>query len=113
MKEKIPILSGDIENDIREGYFGGHVDMYKPINELGEQIFCYDANSLFPSEMSKQLMPVGNPIYFEGDIRKYEPDALGFFYCKIQTPEYLEHPILLRKIKTKDGLRTIAGLRSW
>jgi len=63
--------------------------------------------------MAKCDMPIGKPIYFEGDILKYEPDAMGFFYCKITSPLDLKHPILQRKIKTKDGLRTIAGLGSW
>ena len=35
------------------------------------------------------------------------------FIVKFTTPDYLEHPILQRSIKTSDGLRTIAGLGSW
>lgn len=58
-------------------------------------------------------MPVGKPTYFEGDIRKLEPNAYGFFYCKISSPEYLEHPILQRRLKTANGIRTIAGLGTW
>jgi len=63
--------------------------------------------------MTNDLMPVGKPIAFLGNIRKIEPDAYGFFYCKITSPEYLEHPILQRRIKTSNGKRTIAGLGSW
>ncbi len=29
------------------------------------------------------------------------------------TPQYLEHPLLLRRVKTADGVRTIAGLGTW
>jgi hypothetical protein len=59
-------------------------------------------------------MPIGRPIFFEGDIYKFESaGAFGFFYCKITSPEYLEHPILQRRIKTAQGLRTIAGLGTW
>ena len=57
-------------------------------------------------------MPVGKPIAFEGDIRKYEPNAFGFFYCKMTSPDYLENLILLRRIRTSEGIRTIAGLGS-
>jgi len=46
-------------------------------------------------------------------VRQVEPEAFGFFYCKITSPEYLEHPLLQRRIKTNDGIRTIAGLGSW
>jgi hypothetical protein len=63
--------------------------------------------------MANTPMPVGKPIAFEGDIRKIESDAYGYFYCKITSPEYLKHPILQRRIKTNQGLRTIAGLGTW
>jgi hypothetical protein len=63
--------------------------------------------------MAKTAMPVGKPTYFEGNIRNIESKAFGFFYCKIISPAYLEHPILQRRIKTAEGIRTIAGLGSW
>jgi hypothetical protein len=31
--------------------------------------------------MKEYPMPVGKPVYFEGDIRAIEPDAFGLFYC--------------------------------
>jgi len=63
--------------------------------------------------MANTPMPVGKPTYFEGDIRKVEPKAFGFFYCKISSPNNLLHPLLQRRIKTSEGLRTIAGLGNW
>lgn len=63
--------------------------------------------------MSDLDMPIGKPIAFEGDIRKVDNLASGFFYCNIKTPVKLEHPLLQRRIKTADGIRTIAGLGSW
>ena len=50
--------------------------------------------------MATQAMPVGKPIVFEGNIRAVIPDAFGIFYCDIETPEELAHPILQRKVKT-------------
>lgn len=38
---------------------------------------------------------------------------LDFFYCKINTPDNLEHPIIQTHIKTEDGIRTIAPLGTW
>jgi len=58
-------------------------------------------------------MPIGKPIYFEGEILKYEPNAFGFFYCKITSPKFFDHPILQRRIKTANGIKTIAGLGTW
>lgn len=58
-------------------------------------------------------MPVSNIHYFEGDIRSFYPEAFGYFYCKIKTPDYLDQPILQIYIQTNDGLRTVAGLGSY
>ena len=63
--------------------------------------------------MSTALLPVGKPTAFTGDITRVYPKATGFFYCKITTPTHLNHPILQRRIKTENVIRTIAGLGSW
>lgn len=99
--------------NIRKSYTGGAVDVYIPQNINNETLYCYDVNGLYPSVMLNNPMPVGKPIAFIGDILLKDPNAFGFFFCKIQSPEYLEHPILQRKIQTKEGYRTIAGLGSW
>jgi hypothetical protein len=122
-KDTIYQLLGNVEKDIRLSYTGGAVDVYIPHNRKNNiwditravftKLFVYDANSLYPFVMAKTKMPIGKPIAFSGDIRKVDPDAYGFFFCKITSPAYLEHPILQRKILTKDGERTIAGLGSW
>ena len=73
----------------------------------------YDVNGLYPTSMLNNPMPIGLPVPFDGDIRKIDPNAFGFFYCEITTPEYLEHPIIQQRIKTVNGMRTIAGLGTW
>ena len=42
---KIPLITGQIFNDLRKSYTGGAVDVYKP---YGEKIHVYDVNSLYP-----------------------------------------------------------------
>lgn len=111
-------LLGNVEKDIRESYTGGAVDVYIPTNldvdtQKMETLNSYDAVSLYPSIMQKLPMPVGKPIAFEGDITEFEQYLCGFAYCEITSPDYLEHPILQRRIRTKDGIRTVAGLGSW
>jgi len=115
-------LSSNVEADIRQAYFGGHTDCYIPHNvwdifniakNCAKKLFYYDVNSLYPYAMAIFPMPVGLPIRFKGNIVKAEPDAFGFFYCKILTPEHLDHPILPRRLKTKTGERIIYGLGSW
>jgi len=117
MKEDtIPGLTGDIYNFIRDSYTGGSVDMFIPFNNESELIYCYDVNSLYPSRMLTEDMPVGNPIYFKGDIRKYDKDAFGFFKVIVETPKDLKHPIIqihhkaISTIGTKEGVRTVSPL---
>jgi DNA polymerase family B len=118
-------LLGKAEYNIRQSYTGGAVDVYIPHNRalLGDffrkvkgyfiKLYYYDVNSLYPYVMAFFDMPIGKPVFFDGDIRKYDPNAYGFFYCKISAPDNLEHPLIQRRIKTSDGLRTIAGLGNW
>jgi DNA polymerase type B, organellar and viral len=112
-KDEIPQLSGQIEKDIRQSYTGGAVDMYIPRIKKGTKIFCYDVNSLYPFVMKNLDMPVGKPIQFFGDIRKVDPNAFGFFYCKIIAPDKLEHPILQTHVNVNKGIRTMAPLGKW
>jgi hypothetical protein len=112
-KDSVYQLHSSVERAIRRSYTGGAVDVYIPHNHRNETLFVYDVNSLYPSQMAKFNMPVGKPIIFEGDIRKVDPNAFGFFYCKIESPHGLNHPILQNRIKTKSGIRTVAGLGYW
>jgi hypothetical protein len=109
----IPQLSGKIAKDIREGYTGGAVDMYIPRPPKGTKIYCYDVNSLYPFVMKEYPMPVGKPKFFEGNIRKIDPNAFGFFYCEIIAPDNIKNPILQTHVKTSGGIRTIAPLGQW
>ena len=119
IENTIPQLSGRIANDIRTSYTGGSCDMYIPSNNLLEwegiylKIYCYDVNSLYPFVMRNCDMPVGTPTYFNGDIRAIDPNAFGFFYCKITAPDNLRHPIIQTHVKTNNGIRTIAPLGTW
>lgn len=110
---EISQLSGQIARDIRQSYTGGSVDVYIPTNEDGVNVYGFDVNSLYPFVMENNVMPIGNPTFFQGNIRKLDKDAFGFFYCKITSPEYLEHPILQTHVKINKTLRTIAPLGTW
>jgi hypothetical protein len=125
-KNTIYQMLGNVEKDIRQAYTGGAVDVFIPSNRkniislinnniraLFTKLFSYDVNSLYPFIMANRPMPVGKPIAFKGDITKIDPQAFGYFYCKITSPENIKHPLLQRKIKTSEGIRTIAGIGSW
>jgi hypothetical protein len=104
-EENIPKLTDNIAADIREGYTGGSTDMFIP---YGKNIKCYDVNSLYPSVMINQDMPIGKIESFNGDIRKIDPSAFGFFYVKVNCPVDIMHPILQIKHKVKNGIKTIS-----
>jgi len=113
LKNIVPQLSGKIANDIRKAYTGGSCDMFIPENPDNSKVYCYDVNALYPSQMKTMLMPVGTPSYFKGNIRLFDKEAFGFFYCKIIAPDNLKHPILQTHVKTNSGTRTISPLGNW
>jgi len=102
------MLYGQIAKDIRLSYTGGSTDMFIPYNSNLELVYGYDINSLYPAVMKDKNFPIGNPTYFEGDIRKYDAEAFGFFHCKVEAPIELIHPIIQLHVKTKAGLRTMS-----
>ena len=110
---KIPLIFNEIYKDIKDSYTGGSVDVFKPYGAYGENIKCYDVNSLYPFVMANENMPVGIPTYFEGDITKINSNAFGFFEVEIKAPLDLYVPLLQIKIKTDNGNRTIAPVGSW
>jgi len=120
-------MLGKVEFDIRKSYTGGAVDVYIPHNKKyigypnvqqvltkntkGKYIvlYYYDVNSLYPYVMNKYDMPIGKATAFLGNILKVDPEAFGYFYCEMTSPENIDHPIIQRRIKTKNGKRTVAG----
>jgi hypothetical protein len=106
----IPQITGQIAKNIRSGYTGGAVDMYIPQPPKGVKIKGYDVNSLYPSQMQSQLMPVGIPTYFNGNILNIDENAFGFFYCEITAPNDILHPILQTRVKIKGVVKTIAPI---
>lgn len=72
-KEYFPILPNEIDADIRQSYKGG----FTYLNPLyrGKTTgagFVLDANSMYPARMYYDLLPYGQPIFFEG---KYVQDS--------------------------------------
>jgi hypothetical protein len=125
--DEIPLIHGEIFNFIKESYTGGSVDVYKPRPNKnnfsnspeggglqGEKVYRYDVNSLYPYAMKKFPMPAGKPIYFEGDILRLETSneerPFGIFEVDITAPDNINIPLLQTRIKTDNGLRTIAPI---
>lgn len=109
---KIPIISGEMYENLVKGYYGGRCDVFIPTNEINEKINAYDVNSLYPFAMANYLMPVGTPYYFEGDIYKMDKDAFGFFEIEIDAP-YLHIPFLPFKPYSNGYSNTIYPIGKW
>lgn len=88
------------------------MDVYTP---YGENLYCYDVNSLYPYVMKNYPMPTGNPIYFEGDILKHEHEEkpYGFFEVIVETPKDLKIPLLQKRIKINNVIKTVTPLGKW
>lgn len=75
-----PILPYEIDQDIRQSYRGGFTylnECYKGAT-LGEGCVL-DVNSLYPSVMYNELLPFGEPLFFDGE---YEEDKLYPLYVQ-------------------------------
>jgi len=107
------MLYGQTAKNIRLSYTGGSTDMFIPFNSNLELVYGYDINSLYPAVMQNKNFPIGNPTYFEGDIRKYDAESFGFFQCKVVAPTDLNHPIIQLHVKTKAGTRTLSPTGSF
>jgi hypothetical protein len=87
------IINPSIYNFIKESYFGGITEVYKP---YGENLNYYDVNAEYPF-VSKNHMPGNYLTYIE--LQDYEVKKgksldlnklFGFFYCKVKcNNEYL------------------------
>lgn len=76
---------------IRRGFYGGHVDVYKP---CGLNLHYYDVNSLYPYVMQKYPMPSGVPVW-HNSFKGCDLDNLfGFVEAYVVCPTTIEHPFL-------------------
>ncbi|KAL0391303.1 UNVERIFIED_CONTAM: DNA polymerase [Sesamum latifolium] len=81
---------------IRRGYYGGHVDVYKP---HGENLYYYDVNSLYPYIMKSYPMPSGEPVW-KNNLESVELDSLfGFIEAYVVCPKNISRPFLPYKDK--------------
>lgn len=97
-KTPIYIPTRNQDTFIRKGYYGGHVDVYKP---GAERIYYYDVNSLYPYVMKSFPMPIGQPVW-NNNLEKVDFDTIfGFVKAYIECPEDLDKPVL--PYKDTDG----------
>lgn len=106
---RIHITDAELYQKLKPGYSGGAVDVYKPENPEGTKVYCYDVNSLYPAVMMLNDMPVGAPMFVEGDLDLTDPSTFGFLRVKVTAPDNLYMPLL----QTQVNGTSLAALGSW
>jgi len=113
-KDTIPIITGIPYRDIKQSYTGGSTDMYIP---YGENIWCYDINSLYPTAMKQYKYPVGKFISFnnQANLSISELENLlqiklfGFLEVEVNCPKDVLHPVLqIRREISPNSPRTFS-----
>ena len=110
----IPLIKPKLHYIIKQSYFGGITEVYKP---YGENIKSYDVNSLYPTSMHNFPMPTGKMYHFKNNNLnvtenliptqlKIKDPTHGFFKVIVESPENLNTPILPFRLKTPKGVRT-------
>lgn len=96
---RIPVLTETIYDDLKNAYYGGHCDLYKPTSPEGQKVYINDVNALYPHAMKENNYPVNLFAYFVGDILKmpeysnFVSQYLGVFKVKVTAPKGIQHPI--------------------
>lgn len=97
-----PLLDEDVDADIRKSYKGGFTyinDIYAGV-EQGSGV-TLDVNSLYPSVMAFNAMPIGQPMFFEG---KYTPDPNYPLYIQTFSCIFELKPNKIPSIQIKHSL---------
>lgn len=101
-KSLFPVLSFDVDKDIRKSYKGGFTYLNPKYRgaETGAGL-VFDINSMYPAQMMYQRLPIGIPEYFEG---KYEEDPSYDLYVQSFTCSFDIKPGKVPSIQIKKSL---------
>lgn len=100
-----PKIPYEIDADIRKSYKGGFTYLNPKYKGKEAGIGCvYDKNSMYPSMMYYKPMPLGTPIFFEGE---YKQDALYNLYVIRISASFTLKPNKIPSIQIKNNLSFI------
>lgn len=100
---RIYIPNKNADTFVREGYYGGHADLYIPADD--NLLYLYDVNSLYPFVMGSRDMPGGSPVW-HSDLSKQKSgmdlkDMFGFIKAFVITPSKMDRPFLPYRMKDR------------
>lgn len=98
----------NVEELIRNYYFGGRVEIFK---RYCEYEFYYDVNSLYPYTMLSP-MPISEPIFCLPENINVKKD-MGFVNCDIEFWNENKIPLIPYKLKLKYSKKLIYPLGKW
>lgn len=100
-----------IEGFIRQGYYGGRTEVFRPFLENG---FHYDVNSLYPAVMEMYEFPIGFPEVHNSDLWsiwdswRFTGRGAGMIFAKVEIPDTFIPPLPIRhRFKTGQGEKLI------
>jgi hypothetical protein len=109
----IPLISGNIYNNIKKAYHGGHTDVYKLYSN--KPVHSYDYTSMYPTQMLKHKFPVGKITSFDGNPIKTGYtftdlcNSLSFVKCDVYVDKSLNRPLYQTQIKINGETRSMCA----
>ena len=81
-----PLLNIEIDKIIRKAYKGGFTYLQPKYTNKGVSGCVFDVNSLYPSVMYYSKLPIGSPVYYEGEYQedKYYPLYITHIQCSFR-----------------------------
>ena len=120
-RKSFPILDKNIDTFCRNAYRGGWT-FANPIfqgKEINANIEIYDINSMYPSTMLQNPLPIGKPKHYERTPEKIDPDKYYIYHVKTAfelKPNHLPTIQVKKKldalkigVRTSDYVRTTNG----
>lgn len=106
-KTPIAIPNRNVDQFVRKGFSGGHVDVYKP---RGDNFLYSDVNSLYPFSMTGVPMPIGKPKWANDLLDHKLSDLYGFLEAFVECPTSINKPLLPYRSETESPLIYPTGI---
>lgn len=92
MYSDIPSLNEGVDTYVRQSYFGGRTEIFKPFFRQCDPyklLKTYDVNSLYPYVMRQFEYPTK----FKGEVFKYYENEMGFYDVEVEVPDMYVPPL--------------------